>query len=290
MNARTATDSILQEHQQALLVLLKEFDRICKSLGIPYVLYAGTLLGAVRHKGMIPWDDDIDVLMLRSDYERFLEEADRILDRDRFFLQKEFSEHWPMFFSKLRLNRSTCIENYHPKDSLTHRGIYIDVFPLDNAAPSALGRRIQFLASKIVIAKCLDARGYHTKSILKRLILFSSRILPMYPFLQAVKRGEKSGALVHGFFAGGKRYHNCIFRRKSFEQRFEVPFEGSAYSIPKEFDEILTVLYGEYMTLPPEEDRKRKRHAIFVDTALPYWEYKGQNFETAENDNLGSLR
>ena len=67
-------------HQKALLTLLQEFDRVCKALDIPYVLFAGTMLGAVRHQGFIPWDDDLDVMMLRPDYERFLREAEALLE------------------------------------------------------------------------------------------------------------------------------------------------------------------------------------------------------------------
>ena len=106
----------LQDHQKALMVLLQEFDRVCRELEIPYILFAGSLLGAVRHQGFIPWDDDIDVMMLRKDYDRFMKEADRVLDQEKFFLQKEFSEHWPMFFSKLRMNNTACLEKYQPKN------------------------------------------------------------------------------------------------------------------------------------------------------------------------------
>ena len=95
MTDHTNVANPLREHQKALCLLLGEFDRICKELQIPYVLYAGTLLGAVRHKGFVPWDDDLDVMMLRSDYERFLQEADKLLDQERFFLQKELFTHRP---------------------------------------------------------------------------------------------------------------------------------------------------------------------------------------------------
>ena len=94
----------LTAHQQALVSLLQEFDRVCRALHIPYVLFAGTLLGAVRHQGFIPWDDDLDVLMLRADYDRLLAEASTVLNTDDFYLQKEFSEHWPMFFSIPRIS------------------------------------------------------------------------------------------------------------------------------------------------------------------------------------------
>ena len=117
-----------REHQLALLTLLKEFDRVCRLVGVKYTLFAGTLLGSVRHKGFIPWDDDLDVMMLREDYDKFLSQAGKYLDSTVFFLQKEFTEHWPMFFSKLRLNGTACIEKYHPKDPDIHQGIYIDIF------------------------------------------------------------------------------------------------------------------------------------------------------------------
>jgi lipopolysaccharide cholinephosphotransferase len=100
----------VREHQAALYELLCEFDRICRKHGIRYTLFAGTLLGAVRHGGFIPWDDDADVLMLREDYEKFLEVAPTETDPDQFFVQKEYSEHWPMFFSKLRLQGTACVK------------------------------------------------------------------------------------------------------------------------------------------------------------------------------------
>ena len=214
----------LQEHQNALYVVLEEFDRVCKKLDIPYVIFAGTLLGAVRHQGFIPWDDDVDVMMLREDYDRFLREADQVLDAEKFFLQKEFSEHWPLFFSKLRLNNTTCLEKFHPRDHMMHQGIYIDIFPCDNAWSSAFGRKLQFLASKVVISKSLDKRGYDTDSIKKKLIIWVCRLLPMTPFLSFVKGGNKRGETVHSFFSAALRkligrvapelkYSRCKLRR-----------------------------------------------------------------------------
>lgn len=288
--SHSAEDTALSAHQAALFVLLEEFDRVCKALGIPYLLYAGTLLGAVRHGNIIPWDDDLDVLMLRTDYDHFLREAEKQLDTERFFLQKEFSEHWPMFFSKLRLNHSTCIENYPLKDPKTHHGIYIDIFPLDNAAPSSLGRRFQFIASKIVIARSLGARGYKTQSALKRAFIAVSGLLPLRPFLRLAKSKNDQSRFVHGFFAGGKRFSHCVFRREWFLQRKEVHFGKASYPIPEQFDEILTVLYGAYMTPPSEEEQRKKRHSVFVDPHLPYSEYIQTHALRDESDHIGSIR
>ena len=88
--------------QEMLLQILREFDRICRKHKIQYMLFAGSAIGAARHKGFIPWDDDIDVAMLRPEYERFMAVAQSELDEKIYYLQKEFSAHWPIFFSKLR--------------------------------------------------------------------------------------------------------------------------------------------------------------------------------------------
>ena len=273
----------LAEHQAALLRLLREFDRVCKQLNISYVLYAGTLLGAVRHEGFIPWDDDLDVLMLREDYNRFLAEAPAVLDTETFYLQKEFSAHWPLFFSKLRLNGTTCLEKVHPKDSQMHQGIYIDIFPCDNACRTALGRRLQFAASKVVITKALDKRGYDTDSTAKKAVMALCRLLPQKPFLKMAQYGESNGDTVHTFLAGARKYDKNVIPRRFLTERCEVTFEGGRHPAPSDYDACLTMLYGDYMTLPPPEARVCKQHSILVDTEHSYEMYadyrEGMTFE-----------
>ena len=262
-------------HQQAMLTLLAELDRVCKALDIPYVLFAGTLLGAVRHQGFIPWDDDLDVMMLREDYDRFLAQAETLLESRQFYLQKEFSEHWPLFFSKLRLNGTTCLEKYHPKDPKIHQGIYIDIFPCDNARDSTLGRKLQFAASKVVIAKALDKRGYDTDSRGKKWFIGLCRLLPKAPFLRLAKAGKADSETVHSFFAAARDYHKNVYPRRYFTQRSTLPFEGAAYPVPEAYDALLRSLYGDYMQMPPPEQRLCKQHAILVDTRQSYETYEG---------------
>lgn len=268
------TSTALRKHQIEMATLLSEFDRVCKALDIPYVLFAGTLLGAVRHEGFIPWDDDLDVMMLREDYDRFMAEAPTALDTDRFFLQKEFTPDWPMFFSKLRLNGTACLEKYHPKYPDSHQGIYIDIFPADAAASSSFGRKIQYYASKVVIAKSLRARGYETDSKMKKLFMSIVSVFPSKPFLRLAKHGRKDSKLVHCFFGGASNMAKSVFDRVFLTERTTAMFEGMAYPIPVGYDKLLTVLYGDYMTLPPEEERVIKSHAILVDTENSYENYK----------------
>ena len=263
----------LQEHQKALGSILQEFDRVCRKLDIPYVLFAGTMLGAVRHGGFIPWDDDLDVLMLRKDYERFLAEANSELDQEKFFLQKEFSDHWPMFFSKLRLNGTACLEKYHAKDPKIHHGVYMDIFPCDDCAATHFGRKLQYYASKVIIAKSVDKRGYDTNSLAKKAVMYVCRLLPQTLFLRLTKCGTKDSGKVHTFLGGGKGFDKNVFSRTWFEDRTMAAFVGGEYPIPREFDEILTMLYGDYMTLPPEEERAVKQHAVLVDLENSYEKY-----------------
>jgi phosphorylcholine metabolism protein LicD len=213
------------------MVLLREFDRVCRELEIPYILFAGSLLGAVRHQGFIPWDDDIDVMMLRKDYDRFMEKANQVLDQEKFFLQREFSEHWPMFFSKLRLNGTTCLEKFHPRDPEIHQGVYMDIFPCDNAADSEFVRKLQYLASKVVIAKAVDKRGYDTDSALKKLVMAVGRCLPLKPFVKLAQKGSREGQYVHTFLGGGREYRKNVFPGAWFRETVEMPFGDGHYPV-----------------------------------------------------------
>ena len=279
-DGQTAT---LQEHQNALYLLLQEFDRVCKKLNITYYLFAGTLLGAVRHQGFIPWDDDLDVLMPREDYRRLLREGPGVLDTERFFLQGEFSEHFPMFFSKLRLNGTTCLEKYVPKDPLIHHCVYMDIFPCDNAYGSKAGRLLQFAASKVVIAKGLYAEGYDTDSTLKKVFMTLCRCLPMKPFHRIVTGPKETKKQVHCYLGGARRMGKSTFPASAFAKTVALPFAQGTYSAPEGYARVLEILYRDYMTIPPEADRKCKEHTILVDLTRSYEHYKtyrdGMKFE-----------
>ena len=264
----------LEEHQKALHGLLTQFDRVCKELNIPYFLFAGTLLGAVRHKGFIPWDDDLDILIQRDAYDRFMKEASGVLNQEDFYLQAEFSEHWPMFFSKLRLNGTTCLEKYHPKDPQMHQGVYMDIFPCDNAYNSKIFRYIQFLASKVVIAKGLYAEGYETHSKAKKLMMLFCQVLPRKPFHRIVRGPKKRGRYVHCFLGASSKFSKSVFPAELFEGHIDLPFEDGAFSAPEGYDAVLKTLYGDYQQIPPPEQRKYKEHAILVDLHRSYEHYK----------------
>ena len=111
--------------------IMLEFDRICKKHNIQWFTYAGTTLGAIRHEGFIPWDDDIDVVLLRPDYEKFKEVVQNEL-KEGYFFQSIYTDEQIFTFSKLLDERTSAVDLTKKKD--THQGIFIDIFPLDIAA------------------------------------------------------------------------------------------------------------------------------------------------------------
>lgn len=266
-------NKVNEKHREVLLELLKELDRVCKKHEIKYQLFCGSALGAVRHKGFIPWDDDLDVAMLRSEYQRFLEIAPSELG-EQYFLQAELSPNWSMFFSKLRKNDTTFLEKYHPRYP-HHQGIYIDIFPIDNASNNLFWRKVQFYCSKVVIAKSLYRRGYETDSKGKKLFMNLCRLLPLKPFHKIAKNEKCTDSnFVHTFVACTARYSKGVYQRKWIENTALMDFEGEKYPVSEYYDDLLSTLYGDYMRIPSEDERKIKEHAVLIDTERNYSDYE----------------
>lgn len=263
--------SELSAHQKLLLEMLKDFDAVCRRHGIRYQLFAGSALGAVRHNGFIPWDDDLDVILSRSEYERFFREAAMDFDPEIYYVQQEHSPHWSMHFSKLRRNGTTCIEKYHPKDPGIHQGVYIDIFPYDNLASSPFQRRLQFAACKVIIAKALWERGYETNNVAKKLFLQVCRLLPRRSMERVcMRRDDTESRMVHSFLAAGRKYKKNIFPRTWLDDCAELPFEDGVFPVSTHYDALLTRLYGDYRTLPSPEERKCKEHVAIFDLNSSY--------------------
>ena len=268
-------DAKLRQLQLVQLEILKKLDEICKRNDIHYQLFAGTALGAVRHRGFIPWDDDLDVVMLREDYEKFLKIAPQQIG-NAYFLQKEFSEHWPMQFSKLRKNDTAFIERYIAKDEQTHMGVYLDIFPCDNLSDHKIWQNVQFFASKVVIARSLDQRGYLTDNPLKKIILLLSRISPRDLCLKITMMERKTDTKnVHVFLGAASKKSHSVFPRKWLEESVVMSFEDGMFPVSADYDQMLTVLYGDYRKPTPPEKRGQKKHAEIVDLEHSWEQYRG---------------
>lgn len=246
---------VLKKLHEAEIEILDEIVRVCDENDIKYFIIFGTLLGAVRHKGFIPWDDDIDVAMLRDDYERFLEIAPKKL-KEKFFLDNiNNSNDWYLHFSKVK-NRNTIFEEELSLGFKGGKNIFVDIFPIDYVKDNHLSKKI-VIKEKFVefLSSVMRTRTFKKKESRKALIVSKFMSNKMAAKLidkiciSKIKTDylmSYSWGLSDTFFAP----KNIFFPLKKIE------FEGKKYSAPKNHKDVLTILYGKnYMQLPPVEER-----------------------------------
>ena len=271
----------LRSLQIVKLDILLEVDRICRKYNIKYFLVAGTLLGAIRHKGFIPWDDDIDICMPIDDYRKFCEIALTEMNSE-YFLQNYDTDYTGMWFCKIRKNNTTMIETGCEKCNI-HNGIWIDIFPLisvksDEKWLKSVNRNATII--KRVLNVCFESRNPMEKLPLKYKIV---RFVPLWLARTA------ANIVYSSIFKNNKKYEGCyylwgsptIFSRFDndlFDELCEVCFEGHMLFAPKNWDEYLTILYGDYMKLPPVEKRGNGScHTIsIIDLENDYSNYVGK--------------
>lgn len=263
--------------QEVELELLKVFILTCNKLNLKYYVIGGTLLGAVRHQGFIPWDDDIDVGMPRKDYEKWLKKAPELLRDTKYFVQYYRSDRDYLGNSaKLRNNQTTFIETSSRKLRINH-GIYIDVFPLDYYPETNINifkiNQLRY-TSKIMSGYDLTAISYSFKKRIMRKILAISVVGS--PKKAVIKREKlykrtKSGSFVANYC--GAWGENEIVPASWYGHGAKLMFEGIEVSVPKEYHKWLTQVYGNYMELPPPEKRVTHHYTEVIDLEKSYREY-----------------
>lgn len=248
----------LRRLQLTQLELLIEFDRICRKHQISYILDGGTLLGAVRHKGFIPWDDDIDVSMLRSDYERFCAVCIQELDQKRFFWQThETDPEYRWAYGKL-LYKGTVFVRLHQEHLKMKQFIFIDVFPFDGVPDNPFLRKIHACSCTVLQKACWSVVGqYHASNLFMRGLYYLishisiERIHACFRYLQH-KCNEQNHQWIR--ILG---YDDIKRLSKSFYIDLrEIVFEGHLFLAPRDADGWLRSVYGDdYMELPLKEKR-----------------------------------
>ena len=262
----TAYDEEVLKHLQSLeLMILKEFIKICEENDLTYYMYAGSLLGTIRHQGFIPWDDDLDVIMFRDDFERF-KQIFTSTSHDRIkLLSIETEEDYFHLLAKLML-KDTLFEEKWVSQVDFNIGINIDIFVLDDLSNNSFKRNYQlkkaFLYNKLLImskirlddlpflTKVITHSGYHILNLLGiKPKWINKRCLN---FLK--KYQDENAEFVFDISATAEEYPQ-IFNKKEFKKVNRAKFEDIEVNVPSNYDEILKSLYGDYMRLPPEEDR-----------------------------------
>lgn len=262
------TPEILRKMQMIQLECLVELDRICRINNINYSMDGGTLLGAVRHKGFIPWDDDIDIIMLRKDYERFFEICKTQMDSKRFFLQEHRTDpYYNVGYPRIRRNNTLYRRAGHDHMK-NHKGVFIDIFVLDNVPDNKLLRKIHrficFCNRKILWSKTGKKLA---PTFLWRVWFTIVSLVPMkFAFWcndKIAKRcNRKKTELVRHNTHPYPNPKICGYGiPASLLQEFtELEFEGMHFCAVKDYDKYLTMLYGDYMKMPPKEKQKTSVH------------------------------
>lgn len=257
-------DGKLRQLQLTELELLDEFVRVCEKHGLQYYLIGGTLLGAVRHRGFIPWDDDVDVAMPREDYDRFAQLCAGELAPRYFYQCPGTDPHYFLTYAKLRKNGTEVYEERF-RGSKFHKGVFIDIFPLDLCP--APGPVCHFLFNVLAVMNYrgqVDSGevyqpyreisgkiGYAVLRLFspKGLVKLRKRLL----WLARAVGGKKYLA----WYGGAYGYRKLVFPADWFGAGADLIFEQRSYTSPIRYENLLEKVYGDYMAEPPEDQRRR---------------------------------
>ena len=270
----------LEVVQKNELIILKEIKRICEKYNLTYYLSSGSLLGAIRHGGFIPWDDDIDVEMPLQDYRKFLKIWNTELDK-KFFLQNFSTDYNDnQGFTKIRMNNTTFMPVHHTKHYI-HHGFWVDIFPVirvpKNEKLFALKKKIVMLSNYVQIGNFMDANENEFKS---KLGSFRYSVIRNFNKLPIRFR-----ILIHKFllfFVLRKpKQEKCLalmwttldrLPKNIYNDLENYIFVDDYFKIPKKYHVYLKMMYGDYMKLPAVEDRQA-HGSMIVDESKNFVEY-----------------
>ena len=256
------------------LEMFKHFISLCEELDLRYYVLGGTLLGAVRHNGFIPWDDDIDVGMPREDYDVFMEKAGVQLHEGLFLQNHNTEKMYHSNAAKIRNSSTTYIETGVCHLDINH-GVFIDIFPLDNY-PCKRFEKFCFNVKRKILSVRINTMSIHEENWMKHLLRLSLNLI--YPTLyHAVNKREDlyrsvppSRLLINHSGMWGEKE---IIPAEWYGEGCTLEFEGIRVKAPKEYQKWLEQVYGDYMQLPPEEKRVTHHMVEVIDTEKPYTDY-----------------
>ena len=260
-------DSLVHLHH-VLLRIIDKIDKLCQENNIIYYLNGGNAVGAIRHNGFIPWDDDFDIMMNTANYRKFIDLCRKELDPKIWYVQEAWVD-WPGCFTKIRL-KDTYFEDVGEWEGISkdNRGIFIDIFEIVNAPSSKFKRRIQYIAAKMLNAHSLLKKGYETNSRIKKIAIYLSKAMNNQVIFNIIKNevykySNKNTDTVANFY-GMSRFHNSFYKKNVFEIPYYHTYENLLLPLPTDYHEYLTQAFGDYMQLPPIEKQK-PAHSLKVE-------------------------
>lgn len=278
MNFKELDNNTLDKLHAVEIEILDEIVRICDKYNLSYFLAGGTLLGAIRHNGFIPWDDDLDITMPRKDYDIFLSVCEKELN-SKYLLDydKTNSKNW-LTFAKIRKKNTLFLENA-AKEQDNFKGIYVDIFTEDNVInPNSFIEKIRLIIIKTLADTLFwKSKVGNDKSKYRRFYLV--KIFSILSFKQIHSLYNK---LVTKYKNKDTEYfvaYNGVYTKREYLKKSEFlpfikwKFGNKEYNIPKGYDYYLTKLYGNYMKLPPKKDRVN-HSALMI------------SFDTTKKDNF----
>ena len=261
----------IRKIQSLELKTAMELKRICEKHNIRYFLIGGTLLGAVRHGGFIPWDDDMDIGMLRPDYERFLKVCESDLS-DEYLLQTwDTDPEFPMSYAKIRLKGTKCVEVFAENSRSENKGLFVDIFPFDNAPDDPRERQKQawryYFCKRLLWIKKGVGKSMMQESLRQRirycifwLVSCLFRYKDVKRYFRKVQQKYNHLNTQNVVTDGAYSYHKECLRREWVTNLAPVDFESEIFMACQDRHAYLEHRYGDYMTPPPEE--KRKGHSF----------------------------
>lgn len=283
MQANISTIELVRDVE---LEILDVIHTICIEHNLTYSLGYGSLLGLVRHGGFIPWDDDIDIIMPRRDYDKLLALWKEVAP-DNFILQVPgLQPDLTNNFAKICKDHTTYLQCEADRTKAFHKGIFVDIFPADHAAPNTWSRTVQFCFQAINL---LFSRGYpsptgHLIGLCERILLRLPKKFHAPLGNWATKESQKWNSHACGGYIFPCTIRSCkkTYPPNLFQNVIAVPFHGRQYLAIVESDAFLRTEYGDYMQLPPEEERTWKHHPILIDFEHNYEELPPQQHQRSQ--------
>lgn len=267
----------VKEVQGKILEVMKYIDKLCRDNGIVYYIMGGTALGAVRHGGFIPWDDDLDIFMTPSEYEKFK----KVFESDNsslFVLQEWRTTPEYLEYAKVRMNGTTFIEEAFKDRKDLHQGIYVDIMILHKVPESKFIQKLVYYESKFVTLYALSQRNWKPKSTSQKLVLKSLKFMPCKLmtkcfYRRIYKYDDMKTNFKYCYWITPAKFRSGLFDSSFFSDPVDIPFEDTVLLGSKEIKEYLEYRYGDYMKLPSKEAQQAAVHAMLFDVNRDYKDY-----------------